>query len=180
MTETIKRLPENAKSFEADGRKFIVHDTLTTDGFQMLEELRIRAEVGDTSGGLLKNIQKGYGLLNEGKFADAAVVLYNAIATGERLSEKQYSAWMLIVTLFVRPEGSNLSAWNESEAAEWITAWNNEGYASDDLFRLAADSQMRYTLAFAPNSPSISGSSADGEAPDVQPAANRKRKRSLN
>lgn len=177
--QEIKRLPENTKSFEAGGRKFIVHDSLTVDGYQMLEELRIRAEIGDTSAGLLKQMQSAYKLLNDGKFADSAVKLYNAIATGERMTEKQYTAWLLILTLFIRPEGSDLAKWDENEASEWLDAWANEKYDSADLFRLAAACQMRYTSGFLSNSPTISEGESDeaGESKSkMQPAAKSERK----
>ena len=38
MVTEIKDLPHDVKEFTANGRRYIVHETLTADGFQMMEE----------------------------------------------------------------------------------------------------------------------------------------------
>ena len=151
--EQIKRLDENTRAFEANGRRYIVHESLTVEGFQRLEELRVEMETGNTAGDLLKSLQKAYAMLNAQKFADASVTIYNAINIGERIQSGKPPAWLLALTLFVRPEGSDLATWDEQEAESWANDWNAEGYAVADLFTLAFASRLRLDSDFLRNSP---------------------------
>lgn len=163
--EEIRRLDEHTRAFDANGRRFIVHDLLTVDGFQRLEELRVEMEAGNTAGDLLKLLQKAYKLLNEQKYADACVVMYNAINIGERINTGKPPAWMMALTLFVRPEGADLSKWDEQEAEQWVSDWNEEGYAAPDLFSLAFASRVRFDSAFQYSSPDTSvGPNESGSA----------------
>jgi hypothetical protein len=159
----LKRLDENTRAFEANGRRYIVHDGLTVDGFQMLEELRIEMEAGNTAGDLLKLCQKTYEALNTQKFADASVTLYNAINVAERISAGKQPAWMLSLTLFIRPEGTDLRRWDEAEAETWIADWNDEGYSIADLFTLALACRGRLDLDFLRSSPDISAEPNESE-----------------
>lgn len=162
--ETLKRLDENTRAFEANGHRYIVHESLNVDGFQRLEELRIEMETGNTAGDLLKALQKAYSLLNAQKFADASVTIYNAINIGERIQSGKPPAWLLALTLFVRPEGSDLATWDEQQAESWTADWNAEGYAVTDLFTLAFASRTRLDSGFLRNSPGISEEPTESES----------------
>lgn len=155
----------------------MVHETLTVDGFQRLEELRVEMEAGNTAGDLLKLLQKAYGMLNTQKFADAAVTIYNAINIGERINNQKPPAWLLALTLFVRPEGSDITQWSEADAEIWISEWNAEGFDVTDLFTLAFASRKRLDSGFLRNSPDISSehhqSGAEKESENETTKANR-------
>jgi len=163
MVEQIQRLTGDTRRFEAGGRWYQVHDTLTVDGFQHLEELRIEMEAGNTVGDLIKLTKQAYTLLNQGKMADAAVSLYNALNIEERVLEGRPQAWLLALTLFVRPEGADLSKWSESEAAEWIKEWNEEGYSVTDLFNLAFSVREKLDTGFSLNFPDTSVEAGESE-----------------
>lgn len=145
----IQRLGPDTKRFEAKGRTYIVHESLTVDAFQHLEELRVEMEAGNTTGDLLKLLRTAYEAANKNRLADSAVAIYNALNIGERIIEGRPQAWLLALTLFVRPEGSDLSNWTESDATEWIHDWNEEGYSVADLFTLAYVSRERLDTAFS-------------------------------
>lgn len=164
MVEQIQRLTGETRRFEAGGRWYQVHDTLTVDGFQHLEELRIEMEAGNTVGDLIKLTKQAYTLLNQGKMADAAVSLYNALNIEERVLEGRPQAWLLALTLFVRPEGADLSKWSESEAAEWIKEWNEEGYSVTDLFNLAFSVREKLDTGFSLNFPDTSVEAGESES----------------
>ena len=163
MVEQIQRLTGDTRRFEAGGRWYQVLDTLTVDGFQHLEELRIEMEAGNTVGDLIKLTKQAYTLLNQGKMADAAVSLYNALNIEERVLEGRPQAWLLALTLFVRPEGADLSKWSESEAAEWIKEWNEEGYSVTDLFSLAFSVREKLDTGFSLNFPDTSVEAGESE-----------------
>lgn len=144
----VKRLPENVKTFEANGRKYIVHTGLTVSAFQKLEELRLELEAGNSVPDMVKMMQQAYGKMNEGKMADAAVIMYNAMNVAERIVEGRPPLWLLELTLFVRPEGADVTKWDEGEAMVWIQDWENEGYDMADFFGLATRLHSAYVQHF--------------------------------
>lgn len=164
MAEQITRLGAGTRSFEANGRTYIVHESLTVDGFQRLEELRVEIEAGNGVGDMLKLTQKAYDLTNKGKLADAAVALYNCLNVQERINDGRPQAWLLALSLFVRPEGADLSTWTESDAAEWIADWTQEGFAVSDLFNLAYACREQLDTDFLASFPATStgGTGSDG------------------
>ena len=102
MVTEIKDLPPDVKEFTANGRRYIVHETLTADGFQMMEELRLEIETGTTAAELVKTIGKAINSLNNGaKLFDACNHLYNATSSAERIQQKIPHPLLLTLTLFV-------------------------------------------------------------------------------
>lgn len=150
--DTIKRIDENTKSFTgASGTVYRVHPTLTADAFQVLEELRIEIEGGNTAGDLLKLVGEATAALQKSDVYTAAVKLYNATNIAERINRGGRPAWLLALTLFVRPEGADLTKWDEAEADGWIQDWNEAGLAIDDLFTLAFACRVSLDLGFMRN-----------------------------
>ena len=160
MSNEVRRLNGSEKRFEAAGKNYIVHETLTVDGFQRLEELRVEMEAGNSVSDMLKLLNKAYDLTNKGRLADASVALYNAINVQERIVQGRPAAWLLALSLFVRPEGADLSRWTEQDAAQWIEDWNSEGLAIADLFNLAFTCNRRLGTDFSFNFPGTSDAPA--------------------
>ena len=156
VTEVKRIIDDNVKEFQANGKKFIIHEKLTFDGFQMLEELRFELQAGTSAGDVIKGQTKAIGALQKGDFYNATVHLYNAQSAAERINEKIPHPLLLILTLFVRPEGSDLRKWEQAEAQSWINDFNEEGIAADDLFRLAGYCILGTDSELALNSQSIS------------------------
>lgn len=166
MATKIKYLPENVKSFETASRKYIVHDNLTEEGMAQLELFRVEMEAGMSPSDMRKSILKGWQFQEKGQFGSASVHFYNAISASDMTEDRRKAIIMLILTLFARPEGSNISHWDEAEATQWIEDWNEDGYASTDLFRLAAACQQTYASAFRHSSPM----SSENESPQSESA----------
>lgn len=172
MQEEIKTLEPGARSFMANGRKYIVNEQLTLDGFQKLEELRIEVEAGNSAKDMLSLNQKAYAALNAGKNADAAVHLYNSINITERIIEGRSPAWLLSLALFARPEGADLTAWSEAEAETWIQDWKEEGYSARDLFFCLVKLRTEYDNSYSLATPDISSEPNESE-PSPSAAASR-------
>lgn len=147
--QEVKRLPENARSFQANGKTYIIHELLTLDAYRKLEELRIEIQAGTGPAGVLSLANRAYTALNASKFADASVILYNLINAAEPVAEGRPPLFMLALTLFARPEGSDVTQWNQAEAEEWLKDWNAEGYSASDFFALASSRIIGYTEFFA-------------------------------
>lgn len=167
MAENIVRLPENCKAFMAGGRKFIVHESLTVEGYAKLEELRLEMETGNTAGDILKAIGKVAQYLQKNDVYHASVITYNSANAAERVTEGRKAAWLLTLSLFVRPEGADLSAWSEAEAGAWIDEWAVEGIAVDDLFTLANACQTTFVAAFLRSSQTTLGGQEGGVQAEV-------------
>lgn len=156
MVTELKRLEPNAKSFEANGKKYIVHDSLVESAYQEMENLMLEMGTGSSAGQLVKAMGNAVNALNQSKLYDASVILYNATSTAERLNQNIPHPMLRIFTLFVRPQGSDVREWNEAEAIEWLKDFNEEGYAMDDLFNAAAIYSKDFIHGLYPSSPTIS------------------------
>ena len=170
MVTEIKDLPPDVKEFTANGRRYIVHETLTADGFQMMEELRLEIETGTTAAELVKTIGKATVALSKNNVYDASVHLYNATSSAERIQQKIPHPLLLTLTLFVRPEGSDLSTWNPAEAATWIQDFNEEGYNINSLFIKADACREGFVSNFTRNSPDIFQTEEESEEATEQQA----------
>lgn len=173
MVTEIKRLPEDTRSFQAGDKKYIVHDLLSFDAYVRLEELEVEILSGNTPRDMTGLLKKAYDCLNTHRFADASVHIYNSLNIGERIQAGKPPAWIMALTLFVRPEGSDLAVWEEAEALQWIEDWNNEGYAPNDLFTLACVCRNRLDIAFAHNSQDISSESSESGTSAGEPMTQR-------
>ncbi len=133
----LKRLPIGATSFEANGKKFIVHRSVGFFGWASLEKLRVEIQSGAGPSDLVKANGKIVGALRKNDVYDASVIAYNATSVAERISSGRPHPLLLMVTLFARPEGSDVRYWNEDTALEWLNDFNEEGYDVVDFFVFA-------------------------------------------
>lgn len=175
MTEEIKHLDASARSFEANGRKYIIYADLTEGLYEKLEEFKIEMSCGNTAGEMLALAQKAYNCLNSHKFADGAVHLYNLINGGESITEKRRRAWALVFTLFVRPEGVPIHEWSQELAEEWLNDFDKEGISAASLFHRATGLLTNFVLDWKPSSQDTSGgpSASENEQGRGQTVANR-------
>ncbi len=167
MTETetgateFKKLDPSARVIEANGKTFIVHHNLTEYGYEMMEALRLEMETGSSAGDLVKNIGKAVNSLRTNNVYEASVILYNATSGAERIANKTPHPLLLTLTLFVRPQGSDLTTWNEAEAIEWLNDFNKEGFGITDLFLLADACRMAFAQGFLHSFQTTSNSEAE-------------------
>lgn len=133
----LKRLDINANSFEANGKKYLIHNSLSAERFKKFEELQVVSEFGYDYAGIYAQITKAYDALNKMKVADAGVMLHNLMNGASRGANKQEHPVLLMATLFIFTEDEDLKVWDETRAAEKIADWNAELYDITDFFRLA-------------------------------------------
>ncbi len=172
MVTELKKLPEGVTSFEANGKRFLVHTSLTLDGYIILEDLSLSMAAGTTPRDLLKGLRKAYAAQNAGTLADASRLMYDAIGLGARLQSGEPPVWLEALTLFVRPEGADLTTWDRTEALLWIEDWTAEGIATDSLFTLASGCSEAFAAAFLPPFLTSSGNTGEeAESESDQPLA---------
>jgi hypothetical protein len=153
----LKRLDIASNSFEANGRKYLIHPSVTIERFKYFEKLQVSIGFNADYTTLATGIRKAYDDLQKFKGADASVTLYNLMEGIEKKRNDREHEVLLLCSLFVCREGENLAEWNETEAVEKIADWK-AGYDVADFFDLA----WRLVRGFTERLRGGSGSSLDG------------------
>ena len=155
ITELID-LPEKCTSFLGkSGRRYIVRSMVNTDAYAILQQLELEIQSGHSVGDIVKLQGKAIkALQSNGDVYNASVHLYNATNAAERIQELVPTAWLLELTLFVRPEGTDVTEWDETQAKEWISDWGN--YTLSSLFFCRNTCLEALGTSFSPSTPTTS------------------------
>lgn len=137
MITELKTFNPEANSFMANGKKYLIHGSLSTFRYKYYEIYQAQMAWGVDFQKQYKDIGAAYDLLNKSKPADAAVHLNNMREGIARHLEKREHPAMMLCTLFISREGEDLSTWNETEAMEKVADWNTEGYEMVGFFKYA-------------------------------------------
>jgi hypothetical protein len=133
----VKRLPLDAKYFEANGKKYHVTDRLSVERWRYFEDFQALVGFGRSFDDIFQNVKKAYEKLQDPKIADASVILHNIlIGVKEKLDNRHHPALMLCA-LFVNSEGENEKVYDEEIMNTKIADWQKEGYDINDFFQLA-------------------------------------------
>ena len=133
----LRTLDFTDKHFECGGRKFTVKDSLSFVRYRELQRLNIQFGYSATFIDTYNNMKEAYELLNKGKFADAAVQLYNVLAGVIDLDGKHDPAW-IACALFIDEDGEDPTVYDEGKMKEKIDCWGKELDVSP-FFQLAAN-----------------------------------------
>lgn len=156
VEQTEKRIGLNDNSFEAGGKKYIVHSSVNIEFYRELEELQVRARYGKNFVELHRGFEKVVELANKGKRFESDVALNNMMQGTVRALNKQHDPLILICTLFCWPEGEPRTTWDEEKANETIKLWSEEGYPVEDFLLLGLQFVRRYQSALVTESLNIS------------------------
>lgn len=157
MVEQVeKRISTSDNSFEAGGKKYIIHGSVNVALYRIMEELQVRARFGSSYVQLHASYVKWVELKNAKKDFDADIHLRNTFEGVARGVNKQHDPLLLMCTLFCWEEGADRSAWSEEGANEKIKAWGEEGYPAEDFFLLAVQFVRRYQAGLLPDSENTS------------------------
>lgn len=112
-----------ATSFETwNGKKYYIQKSLSAERMAMREKLEIQFSFGVTFENLFKALTDTYVLLNDRKFADAAVNIHNTI-NGIANSDNQQVSAVELCKLFINQEGEDISIYDpkvmEQKSEDW-------------------------------------------------------------
>ena len=137
------------KSFECDNgkRKFRLNsEQLSFMRYRELQKINLEFGFSVSFMDLFKNVRSTYDLLNQVKFADAAVLLHNVLYGVVSLEEKDDPAWR-ICALFINEEGEDLALYDEAKVKDKIECWSKE-LDCLPFFQLASNLTPGWTNAY--------------------------------
>lgn len=161
-----KRILLTDNSFEAGGKRYIVHSTLNIERYRVLEELQVRSRFGKSFADLHRGFEKVVELINKGKRFEADIALNNMMQGTARALNKQHDPLILICTLFCCEEGQPRTGWDEEAANETIKLWSEEGYPVEDFLFLGLHFVRLYQLGSLQESPDILEESQESQSQD--------------
>lgn len=124
--EKLKTIDITAGPFMANGKKYTVSDTLSLDRYNMYEKIEIEMGYGRAWSEIHAELLKAYESLNNGKFADGSVQLYNIINGVKNIKNKQPHA-LKMCALFINYEGEDVRFIDNQKIEEKVYDWNVEG-----------------------------------------------------
>ena len=139
-----KRIGLNDNSFQAGGKKYIIHSTVNIERYRHMEELQVRAAFGQNYAQFHAGFLRIVDLKNKGKQFEADIALNNMMQGTARAINKQHNPLLLIATLFCCTQGEDRTTWDEETANEKIEIWSKEGYPVEDFFGLSLQSCRHY------------------------------------
>lgn len=145
-----KKLDLTQPSFEANGKKYLIESTLSIERYAMYQDIEIESGFGMSFKDLFNNQKKAYELLNQGKMADAAVLLYNNMQGFAKLEQKEPFI-LKYCALFINEEHEDRTIISEDMITNKIQDWRKEGYEIQPFFTLAMSSIVGYTEALKNN-----------------------------
>ena len=133
----MKKINFEEGSFIADGRKFIITDSLPIDYFMEFERLQNTMGFNMTFKQIFDKLKDIYTVLNSNKILDAGIKLHNLMSgIAERVDGKLHPA-LEICALFIVEEGEDRNVYSKEVSKSKIDAWRKEGYDMQDFFTLA-------------------------------------------
>lgn len=132
----LKKISPETTEFEACGKKYIIHKSLSVNRFIEYEKLQCHVGFGVSFKAMFNTIKDTYELLNKQKFADSAVKLHNMMMGMAEKAENRTHPAMLLCALFINRDDEDLTKWDEGDALRKIKDWSDEGYDMSSFFQL--------------------------------------------
>lgn len=138
MIET-KKFDPNWKEFEANGNKYFVNTKLSIARYEEYEKLQPRLAYDVDFENMFKLHKQLYQLLNDRKFADAAVISYNLMSgIKDLLDKKREHPALMMCALAILREKEDPGSYDEQTQIEKIEDWRKEGFETEGFFLFAA------------------------------------------
>lgn len=138
MTKT-KKFDPNCKDFIANGKRFYVNPVLSISRYEEYEKLQPRLAYDIDFETLFRLQKQQYQLLNDRKFADAAVISHNLMnSIKDLMDNKREHPALMMCALAIVGENEDPGTYDEKTQIEKINDWRAEGFAIEDFFLFAA------------------------------------------
>jgi hypothetical protein len=135
-----------SKTFECDGRKFALAESISFARFMELQKLILEFGFSADFQDMFKNLRILYDNLNSLKFADSAVIVHNMMYGIIKLDDKEDSA-LKIASLFINEEGEDVTVYDVAKTKDKINCWSKELDVTP-FYNLAVSLVPAWTTAF--------------------------------
>lgn len=135
------------KSFECDGRKFHIDESLSFARYRELQKISIEFGFTATFEDIFKNLTKAIESYNKHDYFDMSIVIYK-IQEGIKNLETKDDPALRICALFINEDSEDVTVYSESVIKSKIDCWG--GFLSiDPFFYLAASLVPYWTNVYA-------------------------------
>lgn len=135
--------------FMANGNKYIISNSISTERYKEYEKLEPLLTYGVGFEELFRNVKKSYELVNQQKFADAAVVLHNIMAGIKDVEDsKRIHPALTMCALVINREGEESAKYSTEMVSKKVEDWTAEGLDMIDFFILALKSIKGFRLTY--------------------------------
>jgi len=132
----LKKLSISDSEFIANGKLYFIEPELSAERFARMQEIEIELGYNVSYDTLHKGLSKSYNLLNENKFADAAVFIHNLMNSIGNLEERKEPI-MQYCSMFINTVDEDRRKVDEKIMSQKIEDWKEEGIDYHSFFRLA-------------------------------------------
>lgn len=134
--EELKKLDFREKTFTANGVEYYIADQLSSERFYRMQSLEFDLRYGVNHAKMYQDMHLLYEMLNEQKFADCAVMVYNWMQSIQEFDERKQPI-LEYCALFLNRKGEDLREWSQEIVDAKIEDWKQEGIDFNSFFVLA-------------------------------------------
>ena len=138
MKTEVKELDLNTTSFEANGRKYTVAQSISAGRWN--DYLHAQVEVGFAQQftDVFASVKEGYELLNQQRFADGAVCLRSIMMGMKNIDDAtNIPAIIKLCAIFINYEGEDVSELTEEALRTKYEDWKAEAISMKSFFHFA-------------------------------------------
>lgn len=152
----LKKIDFTKDHFTANGREYLIRNTLTLERFIQYEKLQNHYAFGLSFSQIVGRLEQSINYANAGKGVEAWNVIFNLRdGIASRLEDRKHPA-LLLCSLFIITPDEDLTTWVEADQQRKFEDWNKEGIDIYDFFTLASNFTKDFTKIFSEISQSIS------------------------
>lgn len=138
MKKEVKQFDPKAKSFMANGHTYFVSTKFSITRYEEYEKLQPKLTFDLDFDSMFKELKATYEKLNQSKFADSAVKIYNLMAAiNDVRNEKRIHPALLMAALAINREDEDATVFDQKLQEEKINDWRVEGYDIEGFFYFA-------------------------------------------
>lgn len=153
-TQALKQIDLKKKTFTANGVTYFIESSLSFERFLMYQKLQL--EVGYETGfyGVFKGLERAYASCNDGKLADASVIIHN-LMKGIKTVDDRRVPMLELVCLFINEKDEDRKIINDDMISQKISNWEAEGLDMMPFFHLAVSSIKNFSSVYTEFTQSI-------------------------
>lgn len=133
--QELKSIDWSQKQFSANGKTYHIYPKVSIQRGVFIEEAKIEMETGQRMGQTFKALSSVYEKLNEGKFADASVQVYNQLKSIEGYFERP-APILRICACILNTNEEDIREITDALVNEKIADWKAEGITMESFFIL--------------------------------------------